>query len=96
MIAHLWIAPDGEVKLGCDVVGRITWANPCAYLSAAGEWSAGPDDVCWECFGTLTPADELGNLEGEIDELKAALEKAGQKIDALEAEIVKLREGSAP
>ena len=89
-MCNLWIAPDGEMKLGCVVVGRITWATPSAYMNVEGEWDRSGGDLCWDCGGICAPEGAYHRLEGERVDLECALTKASATVKSLRQVLVDL------
>ena len=75
--------------MGCEIVGRITWASPVAHLWVSGDWERAGSSDCDCCFEDVEESDEYLELEREKERLEKVLKGAVEEIDKLKAEVAR-------
>lgn len=84
----LTIAASGEVKLGYEVIGQITWSSTTAHLGGAGAWVR--EDFCWDNLPRPVE-DELNSLRDQITEMEDDCQRANARAGFLRATLNEVR-----
>lgn len=87
-MSELTIAASGEVKLGYEVIGQITWSSTTAHLEGAGAWVK--EDFCWDNLPRPVE-DELDSLRDQVSEMEDDCERASALAGKLRAALCEVR-----